>query len=133
MAAFFTSLFEEGAERVVLIGSDAPQISPSALQQAFAELATCDVVLGSAEDGGYYLIGAARRVPPLFEGIPWSTPGVWPRTIALLQEHGLRWSELPPAYDIDQEADLRRLIREASASADESLRDLAARLGAMVA
>jgi glycosyltransferase A (GT-A) superfamily protein (DUF2064 family) len=67
------------------------------------------VVMGPSTDGGYYLIGCARRVPPLFEGIAWSTSRVLADTMAALQDPQWRLSLLPPWYDVDTLDDWRML------------------------
>jgi rSAM/selenodomain-associated transferase 1 len=108
MLRFFTASLAR-AEYVVLIGSDSPDLPLEYLHEAFAALATHDVVLGPAADGGYYLIGAARRVPPVFDGIAWSTPGVWPQTITQLQSAGITWHTLPEWYDVDDQPSLQAL------------------------
>jgi hypothetical protein len=70
-------------------------------------------VLGLARDGGYYLVGLHRRAAPhlgaLFDGIPWSTPRVLTRTIAIAQERGLAFELLDTLDDIDRPEDLRAL------------------------
>jgi glycosyltransferase A (GT-A) superfamily protein (DUF2064 family) len=71
------------------------------IRSAFAHLLEHDVVLGPATDGGYYLIGCARRVPPLFDGIAWSTSRVLAETVARIQDAGLALALLPPWYDVD--------------------------------
>jgi glycosyltransferase A (GT-A) superfamily protein (DUF2064 family) len=68
-----------------------------------------DVVLGPAEDGGYYLIGLKWRQPRLFEAIAWSTGRVLAQTLERADSFGLRVHLLPPWYDIDTAADLARL------------------------
>jgi len=75
-----------------------------------------DVVLGPAEDGGYYLIG--MRVPhrALFENLPWSTAAVLGRTLERAQRLGLRVACLPTWFDVDTGADLERLRAELDAS-----------------
>ena len=78
MAGFFASQFQAGAERVVLLGTDSPNVPLIEVQEAFEHLKTSEVVLGPTEDGGYYLVGAAKKVPPIFSEIPWSTPDVLP-------------------------------------------------------
>ena len=108
MRHFFAASLER-SERVVLIGSDSPDLPLEYLHEAFAALATHDVVLGPAADGGYYLIGAARRVPPVFDGIAWSTPEVWPQTIGQLQATGTTWHALPEWYDVDDQPSLQAL------------------------
>lgn len=118
------------AERVVLIGSDSPDLPQKFIEQAFAALETNDVVLGPAQDGGYYLIGAARRVPPVFESIAWSTPQVWPQTLARLEAAAVAWHELPGWYDVDNQQDLDSLLvrLRAYGPTDRALAKLAAQL-----
>lgn len=137
MNAFFRTGLEQ-AQRVVLIGSDSPDLPRHFISQAFELLAERDLVLGPAADGGYYLVGVSNRLPPIFEDIPWSTPEVWRRTIERLQATATRWHTLPPWYDVDDEASLTqllsslRLTRERDlhlATLDERLREI---LGALV-
>jgi rSAM/selenodomain-associated transferase 1 len=98
------------AQRVVLIGSDSPDLPAEHLKEAFGSLESRDVVLGPAADGGYYLVGAARRVPPIFDDIAWSTPEVWAQTMARLQADGTSWHKLPPWYDVDTQEGLAALL-----------------------
>ncbi|MGE3803318.1 MAG: TIGR04282 family arsenosugar biosynthesis glycosyltransferase, partial [Gemmataceae bacterium] len=100
MAAFFTAHLAH-AERVVLVGSDAPSLPTGHIEQAFAELAHADIVIGPASDGGYYLIGCARQLPPIFTGVRWSSSYVLADTIARLEDSGLFLALLPPWYDVD--------------------------------
>ncbi len=74
MADYFIQQFSAGTDRVVLLGTDCPNVPLVEVQEAFEHLKTSDVVLGPTDDGGYYLVGAAKRVPPIFADIPWSTP-----------------------------------------------------------
>jgi rSAM/selenodomain-associated transferase 1 len=101
LADFFAGEFEEGASRVVVVGTDAPTLDPSFVIAAFVALEGRDVVLGPATDGGYYLVGCRRAVPQLFAGIDWSTPEVLGQTIDRLDGTGLTVSVLPPWYDVD--------------------------------
>jgi rSAM/selenodomain-associated transferase 1 len=116
MLAFFVVALA-WAERVVLIGSDAPDLPRDRLSEAFDALERNDVVLGPAADGGYYLLGLARRIPRIFEGIAWGGPDVFQQTTRRLSAAGIRWHELPPWYDVDEPADLaalRKRLREAA-------------------
>jgi rSAM/selenodomain-associated transferase 1 len=106
---FFESHLKQ-AERILLIGSDSPDLPCRLVQQAFDLLASQDLVLGPAADGGYYLVGVANRLSPIFEGIPWSTPEVWQRTIERLQATATAWHALPPWYDVDDEKSLHHLL-----------------------
>jgi rSAM/selenodomain-associated transferase 1 len=109
LAAFFTDQFRTGAESVVVLGSDSPTVPPAFVAQAFHELQRADVVLGPATDGGYYLIGCARGLPPLFDGIPWGSSCVLRDTIRRLAESACRLALLPPWYDVDTLDDWRML------------------------
>jgi hypothetical protein len=88
-------------EAVVLIGTDSPTLPLRVINQAFDELQRAELVLGPAADGGYYLIGCARRVPAVFEGVEWGTSRVLEQTIALVQRHQISFRLLPPWYDVD--------------------------------
>jgi glycosyltransferase A (GT-A) superfamily protein (DUF2064 family) len=109
MKAFFEGEFEDGAERVVLVGSDSPSLDPTIVISAFLCLESRDLVLGPATDGGYYLVGAREAVPPIFEGINFGTPAVLGQTIDRLRDTGLSLAVLPPWYDVDTADDLRML------------------------
>lgn len=104
--------FTEGAHRVVVLGSDSPWIDQPLVEQAFSSLEQADVVLGPAEDGGYYLVGLARPTPGLFEGVAWSTGRVLDQTLANACTLGRSVSRLPMGYDIDRLMDLRRWMNE---------------------
>jgi len=117
LRAFFARAFSQGAERVVVIGSDSPTLPRTSLDAAFAQLADHDLVLGPAEDGGYYLLGARPPVPPIFTDIAWSTDQVLAQTLAAASSAALRCTLLPPWWDVDEPADLLRLRRELHAAA----------------
>lgn len=104
MKAFFDEHLLQ-AERVVLIGTDSPNVPLEYLAKALEFLNKVDVVLGPATDGGYYLVGCARRLPPIFENIEWSSPRVLAQTIACLPSPQWRLAMLPPWYDVDTLAD----------------------------
>ena len=107
------------ATQVALIGSDLPSLPPAYIVQAFARLDDgADVVLGPAEDGGYYLIAATAPHPALFAGIAWSTAAVYAQTIAKVAASGLSLGTIPPWYDIDSMADLRRCRNDLAAHPD---------------
>lgn len=87
---------------VVLIGSDCPELGLDHINEAFHLLnAGNDIVLGPTRDGGYALIGATRIDSLVFEGIPWSTGGVFDKTIRNVR--ALRWKSscLPEVRDVD--------------------------------
>ena len=97
-----------GASRVVLIGSDLPELEPGDLLEAFSALEQTPLVLGPAVDGGYWLIGLQRGCPPLFCGIPWGGDQVLARTQAEAARQGLHWHCLRRQSDLDRAAELAR-------------------------
>jgi len=99
-----------GGGPALVIGADAPHVSAASLARAAAALrGGADLVLGPAEDGGYYLIGVRAPVPALFRGIAWGTRTVLAVTRARARRLGLRTRLLPPTFDVDEAMDLRRL------------------------
>ena len=98
-----------GHDRALVIGTDAPGVDAAYLRDAARQLATRDVVIGPALDGGYSLIGLRRPAAGLFEGIAWSSPQVLTQTRAAVQRLGLAHVELAALADIDEPADLRHL------------------------
>ena len=96
---------------VVLIGSDGPDLPAAFLTRAFDLLRDgTDVVLGPANDGGYYLIGMKSMQPALFQRIDWSTEAVAQQTRERASEAALNMVELPYWHDLDTVADLQALI-----------------------
>jgi len=101
---------DRGYQRTIVIGSDSPQISVKIVKQSQKALDTADVVLGPADDGGYYLI-AMRRPYDVFRDIPMSTSVVAQKTIELAQSQGLKVHTLENLFDIDEWPDLVRLAQ----------------------
>ena len=107
-------LLREGHSAVCLINSDSPTLPKSILIRA-VELLAIDgdrVVLGAAEDGGYYLIGLKHAHRNLFNRIAWSTSDVLARTQERAAEIDLPVEMLPPWYDVDDAETLNRLCEE---------------------
>ena len=96
-------------KRVVLIGSDIPDLPLEFIEEAFTSLKETDVVIGPSLDGGYYLIGFKDKKfsPQAFKGIPWSTERVFEETMKILKHEGLTVHTLQPRRDIDTVEDLR--------------------------
>lgn len=100
----------DGLGPVLVIGADAPHLPAARLAEAGRALGgVADVVLGPAEDGGYYLIGLRAPAPELFAGIPWSTSDVLAATRARAAAKGLRVHLLATEFDLDEPVDLDRL------------------------
>ena len=119
MAQFFQDSFDQGFERVTLIGSDTPTLPLGLIQHVGPLLDTHDVVLGPTEDGGYYLVAAKHGVPPIFTDIAWSTENVWHQTIEKLEQNNVPFTVLPTWYDVDDADDLQRLRIELSSTEDD--------------
>jgi rSAM/selenodomain-associated transferase 1 len=107
-------LLRAGYGAVCLINSDSPTLPKSVLIRAIESLAIDGdrVVLGAAEDGGYYLIGLKHAHRNLFNGIAWSTSEVLARTKERAAEIDLPVEMLPPWYDVDDAETLNRLCEE---------------------
>jgi rSAM/selenodomain-associated transferase 1 len=110
LARSFALLRDEGAARVVAVGTDSPTLDPARIGDGLAALRESDVAIGPADDGGYYLIGAGPNVDvaSLFRASPWSTSAVARVTEARAAALGFTVVKLPEWYDLDDAAALRR-------------------------
>lgn len=97
----FQDVFNRGFKKAVIIGSDCPEISGGHINQALSVLDIADVVIGPADDGGYYLLGMKTLHHALFENKNWSTDSVLTDTIADFRALGLNYVQLPAMTDID--------------------------------
>jgi uncharacterized protein len=100
---------------VMALGSDHPTLPLALIHEAFERLEKgAEVVLGPAEDGGYYLIALQSHVVDhgLFRDIAWSTDRVLSETLERCKS--LAVELLPPASDVDTPEDLRRLAAQMS-------------------
>ena len=100
MADAFEQLLKT-ATKVLIIGSDCYQLNSNIIEQAFLQLDTHDIVLGTATDGGYYLLGMKQMHHLLFINKQWSTNTVANSTLADCEKLGLRYYLLPTLSDID--------------------------------
>jgi rSAM/selenodomain-associated transferase 1 len=94
----------------ILIGTDSPQISHECILTARKALDDVDVVLGPADDGGYYLLGM-RVAHDVFSGIPMSTDVVTQMTLETVQRQGLTVRLIDSLFDVDELPDLMRLAQ----------------------
>jgi rSAM/selenodomain-associated transferase 1 len=109
MADAFGRAWRQGAGRVLLIGSDCPDIDAVVIRDGLERLRSHDVVLGPAVDGGYYLIGLRASVGQpacLFDGVDWGTGQVLQQTATLAEAAGLSCAFLRKLHDIDRPEDL---------------------------
>ena len=107
----FDRSFRDGAERVIILGSDSPTLPEAHLNAAFDTLHEHRAVIGPAIDGGYYLIGLRADAWPaaavLFSDMAWSTSTVLEQTLQRAAEAGIAVHSVPQWYDIDTIDDLR--------------------------
>lgn len=107
------ALSDRGYGAVCLLNADSPTLPVQVLRDAAAALARPGrIVLGPAEDGGYYLLGMRQPHPTLFADVAWSTGEVADQTRARAASLGLETVTLPTWYDVDDRSALRRLLAE---------------------
>lgn len=95
-------------KKVVLIGSDCPQLHVGHIFKAFDLLDSCHTTFGPAMDGGYYLAGARKLKPKMFSDIEWSTKDTLKQTLESMKHSQLSYRLLPSVLsDIDNEEDLK--------------------------
>jgi rSAM/selenodomain-associated transferase 1 len=121
-------LFRVGFESVCLINSDSPTVSASSFAEAANELTKPGerIVLGAADDGGYYLIGLKRIQHRIFEEIDWSTERVLAQTLERAAEIDIDVHLLSQGFDVDDRATLRRLCDELLGEGGSVSNDVAA-------
>ncbi len=95
--------------RVVLIGTDCPELDARRLAETCAELDRHDAVIHPALDGGYVLLGLRRFHSSVFSGIEWSTPSVARATIGRIKALGWSCHLGATLQDIDEPEDLKAL------------------------
>lgn len=112
-----------GATAIVFIGSDTPDLPPARIVQAIGILAQHDdrVVLGPADDGGYYLIGVKPWHGHVFTDIAWGTDSVLRQTMARARRLGLRATRLAPWADVDTLDDLSRIVGHSNGQAPRTV------------
>jgi hypothetical protein len=117
----FQHVLSEGALSTVIIGSDSPTLPTQFIDAAFEKLQLYDLVVGPADDGGYYLIGANLAHQGIFSEMEWSAPTVLSNTLERANELRLSNYLLPKWYDVD---DVESLKRAASDDPDGEISDL---------
>ena len=82
----FQDAFASGYEKVLIVGSDLIDLSEEIIEKGFLQLASNDVVIGPAEDGGYYLLGMKSVHPNVFKNKIWGTSTVREETLNDLKD-----------------------------------------------
>ncbi len=101
-------------DKAILIGADAPQISPDIINKAIAALDNNDFVIGGASDGGYYLFGGREPIDPnIWTNTPWSDPATRECLAAALPS---KPAHLPILTDVDTIDNLTSILAEMPAN-----------------
>lgn len=115
----FARSFADGAQHVLIVGSDVPTLPDGMVHAALDDIRDADVVIGPTIDGGYYLIGFNRDAwntsQKLFDDVTWSTSSVFHKTVSNAEHAALDVRVLPGWYDIDTIEDLRQALLDADA------------------
>ncbi|MBI3753823.1 MAG: TIGR04282 family arsenosugar biosynthesis glycosyltransferase, partial [Deltaproteobacteria bacterium] len=126
----FSQLFSIGYKKITIIGTDSPDLPVEYIKKSFAMLkGKTELVLGPAEDGGYYLIAMSKERKEIFRDIPWSTNIVFKKTMKKAKRVGLKAAILPKWYDVDNIDSLKVLrdnlkIRPVAAKTDAMLKSI---------
>jgi rSAM/selenodomain-associated transferase 1 len=102
----FKDGFDAGYKKIVLIGSDLPDINATHITKGIEALKSCEVVFGPAEDGGYYLVGLSKMNEAIFKDKPWSQSHLLHETLQELQKLNVSFRTLDSLNDIDTYEDL---------------------------
>ena len=108
MGTAIQKALDEGADRVVLIGSDLPDLDWPLLCQAFNNLAPDTIPVGPTRDGGFYLVGMQCPAGVFFQNITWSTDTVLTKLVSNITANGMTPYLLPKLTDIDLPEDWQR-------------------------
>lgn len=107
------AMFDRGATFALLVETDAPSLPTEPIEQALADEAKrAGVIVGPTEDGAFYALGMPRLEPGIVRDLPWGTPAVLETTRLRCKAAGLRLTELPRWYDVDDPTDVLTLIEE---------------------
>jgi len=101
----FLHLFDKGYAGICAVGCDCPSLSAHDVSQSFILLEKNDVVVGPAQDGGYYLIACKPGALPVFKASGWSTPGLLEETIAICKRNNFSHVLLDEKSDVDTHED----------------------------
>lgn len=113
MSQAFHHGFHHGFTKLLIIGSDSPDLTRSLINDALTHLNSHQAVIGPSTDGGYYLLGLKPTTynQDYFQNINWSTATVFKETLNKLEKHLQKIKILPTWYDIDTYEDLYSLYQ----------------------
>ncbi|MCM8532115.1 MAG: TIGR04282 family arsenosugar biosynthesis glycosyltransferase [Lentisphaeraceae bacterium] len=98
--------------KLAVIGTDCIDISHEDLAEVERYLDDVEVVLGPAQDGGYYLIAMKNPYTCLFENIDWCSARVFEQTMTILNEQNISYRLLSEKNDLDYWEDLPQMWRD---------------------
>jgi rSAM/selenodomain-associated transferase 1 len=119
----FYDAFENGYLKAVLIGSDIPDISKKVIMEAYEKLDKYDVVVGPAEDGGYYLIGMKDAHKELFDDMIYGHDKVLEDLLEAAEDKNLTVGRLKTLFDLDTKADMKKAGIEIVLEEEDELGD----------
>ena len=106
--AFSFSVALQSYDKVVIVGTDCPELNEDYIKQAFNALDEVDIVIGPAEDGGYVLMGLRKFSLKLFSDFSWGSNTVLAQTRKVINELSWSYKELDIMHDVDRAEDLHR-------------------------
>jgi glycosyltransferase A (GT-A) superfamily protein (DUF2064 family) len=103
LAGAISDAFAAAPLPVLLIGMDTPQLTVELIEYAATQLTAgnSDVVLGLAEDGGFWTIGTRSPIPGMFDSVEMSTAQTGHQQLERLGALHLRCAMLPTLRDVD--------------------------------
>ena len=105
MSNAFKNAFNENYKKVIIVGSDLPDLKEHHINDAFEQLENHDIALGPAHDGGYYLMGMKKMNELVFLNKEWGTSTVLGDTLKELVNKNVFLLEA--LNDIDVYEDLK--------------------------
>ena len=102
----FNMLLNKGYKECIIVGSDCPGLNVEIIDSAFENLRLKEIIIGPAEDGGYYLLGIKKMYSSLFRKKNWSTKNVFSDTLLDIKKLGLSYHIMPILNDVDEEKDI---------------------------
>lgn len=102
--------FQQGANKVIVLGTDCPSINEALINKVVASLDHYDLVYTPANDGGYVLVGLSKPCDNVFENIDWGTDLVMQQSVASAVEASCSLLLLQPLNDVDVAEDLAHAV-----------------------